>query len=534
MVAAAVVVAVAMATGVLPWANGPVATTPTAAPTNEPLPSSVSPSASPTVGELSMGRVAISTQNGVPALAVRVITLPSPAGEAVIRIDLRVVGPLTEAVGAPRFGVYHDGTTDPLPAGSDTDALAISSGAALGTTVYAEFTIPVRNGEWADLGYQGVAGFAAFTYPLHRPPVVNEPTDCPTLADYAAASAIPSQAPAPAPSFDPVAADTTATTGTIARGTGGVIAGPDGKAGALVRVSNARLCDRLPDARPDAVLNHLYPSDAPAQFLFADVDLLVLQDSTIDIFLPGGDTVFVPLLGGRASDRAIYPRVFWFPGINPRSSVDNGAGYSYHGVIGWVVPGGIYAGAELSLGVFRGNVSGMTPLFAYPVRAGTPLPPVVPVPSATPLPSLTPAGSPLPLDTEVVLPIDGQVVRAVVGGVQQVPRYPAVTPSKPGDVFLEYAFESVRASGDYTWNPADWSVVLQDGSTAPMLVRPAGDATPNGWPNYPMMYTEPATIDHAMALPAFSIAEVPVTGRITLEYRPSGGPAVATWVLREE
>ena len=80
----------------------------------------------------------------------------------------------------------------------------------------------------------------------------------------------------------------------------------------------------------------------------------------------------------------------------------------------------------------------------------------------------------------------------------------------------------MRASGDYTWNPADWSVVLQDGSTAHMLVRPAGDATPNGWPNYPMMYTEPATIDHAMALPAFSIAEVPATGRITLEYRPSG------------
>jgi hypothetical protein len=32
----------------------------------------------------------------------------------------------------------------------------------------------------------------------------------------------------------------------------------------------------------------------------------------------------------------------------------------------------------------------------------------------------------------------------------------------------------------------------------------------------------------------FIVAEVPARGRITLEYRPDGGPALVTWVLRDE
>lgn len=74
-------------------------------------------------------------------------------------------------------------------------------------------------------------------------------------------------------------------------------------------------------------------------------------------------------------------------------------------------------------------------------------------------------------------------------------------------------------------------MVLPDGSTASLLGRPVGNAVPTGWPNY-LTFSGPATMDHAMTEPVFSVAEVPATGRITLEYRPNGGPAVATWVLR--
>jgi hypothetical protein len=33
--------------------------------------------------------------------------------------------------------------------------------------------------------------------------------------------------------------------------------------------------------------------------------------------------------------------------------------------------------------------------------------------------------------------------------------------------------------------------------------------------------------------PMYAVAEVPPTGRITLEYRPHGGPAQVTWIVRD-
>ena len=530
VIAAAVVLSVAMAIGALPWARQPVATNPaTPLPTNEPLPGVVSPSASPTIGEVPMGRVAISTQHSVPAVAIRVIALPSSAGEAVIRIDLRVVGPIVEAVGVSRFVVYHDGKTDPLPTSSGPDPLAIPAGAGVGTTVYAEFTIPVRDDEWADLGYTGVPGSAAFTYPMHRPVSASAtpaiPGECPTLADYAAASAVPTDAPKPKPSFDPVDPAAPPTTGTIAVGSTGVLAAPDGSAGALIRVSNARFCDRLPDFRPDAIFQ-----GPGASLLLADVDILVLKDGTLDGLIPGGDSTAAAVYQGWNKLSSMGPT--WFPGVNRTSTVATGPGFTYHGTFAWMVPG---SGGQVSVGVF-GSRSGYdaAPQFSYPVRAGTVgASPLRTIPPPTPQPTLTPAQAPLPLDTPAVVAIGGANVDLQVGGVQQVARYTGVVPTTPGDAFLEIRFLLLRNTVAYSWNPADWVVIGPDRAPARMLPGFVNGSDPTGQPQFSVPGEK---VDMPPDSPGllFQVAEVPTTGRVTLEYRPNGGPAVATWVLREQ
>ena len=62
------VVALALAVAVMPR-EIPVASAP---PTLEPWPSAIGPSATPTLGEIALGRVAVATANGEPALLVRV------------------------------------------------------------------------------------------------------------------------------------------------------------------------------------------------------------------------------------------------------------------------------------------------------------------------------------------------------------------------------------------------------------------------------------------------------------------------------
>ena len=534
VLAAAVILGVAMAVVGLPWANQPVATSPaTAAPTNEPLPSSVSPAASPTVGEVPMGRVAISTQGGVPALAVRVVQLPSPSGEAVIRIDLRVVGPMTQAVGISRFAVHHDGQTDPLPAASGPDLLAIPAGAGVGTTVYAEFTIAMRDDEWADLGYSGTPGYFSFTYALHRPGAVTLPatsSSCPTLADYAAASAQPTDTPQPTVSFAQADQPSQPTSGTIPLATVGAMAAADGTVGALVRVSNVRICDRLPDSRPDE-----FTSGPAWSFLLADVDLLVVQNGVLDGWISASSHVEAIYRGYNRLQTNRPPG--WFPGANWRTSLQADAGFSYHGTVAWALPQG---DGEITIGVFgrAGSESG-DPQFQFAVRSGAVGREVLATPpSATSIPTLTPQLVPLPADSRAVLTEGSATVEAQVGRVAQVPRYPGIVPQVAGDVFLEFAYQQFASSGAYTWKPDEWVIVNPDGSVARRLFATAdgsdptsGYTTVEGGPDF-VLPDRPFEMAPGLDMPFFQIAEVPAAGRVTLEYRPSGGPAVATWVLR--
>jgi hypothetical protein len=533
VLAAVILFALVIAVVVFPQSQ-PVATQ---AATLQPLPASVDPSAFPAYGELGLGTVGIVTQQGKPALVVRAMTQPSAADQVVVRIDIRVVGPVTTAVTSANFGVLHDNQRDPLPLSAGADPLAVPVGAAFGTTVSSEFTIPVTSGEWADLAYYETST-PAFTYPIHRPAALTPPASsaqCPTIADYTAASAQPSDAPPPIASFAPADIPTQPTTGTIQVGTVGALAAPDGSVGALVRVSNVRFCDRLPNARPDEILGS---SGVQSVFLLSDLDLRVIKDGSIDGWIPG--EYVQPVYRGYSSLSSLRPGV-WYPGANWNTSLATGAGFQYHGTLAWVVPGG---DGQLTVGVSpTADPKTLPTPFQFAVREGPvgrvalPTPPM-----ATPLPTLTAAQSALPLDTTVVVNVGPATAEVQVGRVQQVDRYPGLVPQSAGDVFLEFGFRPIGTNTTYTWRPDEWVLVKPDGTVASPLYAVAtnpddptsGFTLPDGWPDFVRPKASFDVPPNPLSVPIFQVAEVPATGRITLEYRPNGGPAVATWVLREQ
>jgi hypothetical protein len=528
-VAAAVVVAVMVSVVGLPWANQVAA--PTAPPTPAPWPSSVPPDAPPTTGTLPLGQVAIVTMGGTPALAVRVSADPAyHGGDVGLLVEVRVVGPVPNAFGARRFVNVRGGRKEAPGLGiTGHDPLEIPAGAALGTQATAAIVVAFGSRESVDLGVIGADPYLAFTYAVHRPapavvpPVV--PGHCPTLADYAAASAAPSESPVP-PSFDHLVPGTPPTVGDIPLGQVGVVdlpSAPGTGADALVRVSNARFCDRLPDDRADEYMNE------GATFLLADVEIQVLAGELPSGFIPSGDTFIAATYGGY---RTLDGRPdLWFPGVNQTSTLTAGAGWSYRGTFIFLVPPGP---GEVAIGVYPDGPHVSTngrivQQFRYVVRPGTVSgwPTAAPIPSG---PSRSPASGTVPTDTPVVVGVGPTRVSVTAGAVQQVAGYTDLVPVRPGDAFVETRLGLGPATGDYTFDPAAWAIRGPDGG----VVAPLAFSEQPRFSG-PLMPTAPAlfALDNSLPRVFFVIVEVPATGRVTLEYRPNGGPAQVTWVLRD-
>ena len=157
---------------------------------------------------------------------------------------------------------------------------------------------------------------------------------------------------------------------------------------------------------------------------------------------------------------------------------------------------------------------------------------------STPGPSSDPAATPTSgearLGEPVVLGAQGGTVPLVVDGVDEVPAYPGAAPPPPAAAFLEARLAFGRGSGtSRSIPPSGWS----SDRTARRLRScgcPRSDQLPAGWPNV-LSWSVAGEIPPEFAgLPAFVVAEVPADGRITLEYRPDGGPRLVTWVLRDE
>jgi hypothetical protein len=345
---------------------------------------------------------------------------------------------------------------------------------------------------------------------------------CTTLEDYARASLQPSATPAP-PSFEPVAPDATPSTGLLALGETGILAAADGFPGMLVRVSNARFCDRLPAYRPSIFF--------PGTVLLADVEVQGLRSGVIPGFISAGNEPIAARYAD-ATEGTPDPMHFGLPGARLYSRLDPGPGFGYSGLMAWEIPAG------------DGRV---TVDVRQPSRAGDPSPPTVFAflvrdgavgwspgsPEPTTDPAATPTMGEADLGGSVVLAAEGGTVPVVIDGVDQVPRYPGVSPTV-GDAYLEARLAFGPGSGTFSFDPAEWVVVGPAGTALPQLHLADDGNLPPGWPN---IATVPAV--HTISPdwpenPSYIITEVSASGRITLEYRPAGRPAVVRWVLREE
>jgi hypothetical protein len=502
----------------------PVATAPPA--TIEPWPSAVAPNATPTTGEIQLGQVAVATAYGEPALLIRV----SDAGAArdgetgrdgiQLHLEVRVIGPLDREVGLDRFVVLRAGRPDP----GDPDAIwvadpvgfPIAAGAPVGTQASAATAVFVDPNEAVDLGWLGSGSSVTFRYAVHRPPPVPSVEiegRCPTLEDYALASLQPSATPAP-PSFDPVEPGATPSSGLLRSGEAGVLPAPDGSPGALVRVSNIRFCARLPDYRPDSM-------GGPASLLLADVEIEVLERGALWGFI-SGKTVVVANYGGRSD--LTDALAFGMPGRNQGSSLDPAPGFSYRGTMAWEVPD-----SDVRVTI---DENGVHPVqFSWLARDGSAYVPWTPEPSSDPAATPT-TGTVRPSD-RAILAAKGGTMPVWLGRVDVVPRYPGLVPEAPPAAFMEIPLVFGPGSGTFTFRPEEWVVAGPGGDALPFVrlpdTREGNDGLPNFWTASGPVETHPELPE----LPLWLLAQVPASGPVTLEYRPDGGPALVTWVLRD-
>ncbi len=517
------VLVLALALAVMPR-EAPVASAPPAS--VEPWPSTLGPSTPPTGGEVALGSVAVASAFGEPAILIRASPAATRGGDGVgLTIEARLVGRLDRAFGIDRFIVVRGGRAEAPGLGvSGADPLAIPVDAPIGTSVSTTVVIPAGPDENVDLGYAGSGTSITFSYPIHRAPPVSsvvQPGRCPTLEDYAAASLQPSAAPA-APSFEPVAPSATPSTGLLALGATGILPAPDGSPGGLVRVSNVRFCDRLPDYRPDW-------TGVPDQLLLADVEIVGLKAGAITQgFLPGSSTVVV-----NAGPHVVSPvHMFGMPGANQTTTLATGPGFAYRGTIAWEINDDGRRVTVDVLGAERGADEAYVTQFSYLAREGTTSTAAPMTPAPTSDPAASPTSGTARLGERIVLAAEGGTMPVVVAGVDQVARYPGVVPAPPAEAFLEVRLTFGSGSGTFALDPAEW-VVVGPAGVAPRLVYPDANQIPPGWPSFIGTQVVREIGPAWPEVPTFVVAGVPVAGRVTLEYRPAGGPALVTWVLRD-
>lgn len=497
-------------------------------PTAAPWPSAVPADTTPSVGEVGLGQVAVATSDGHPAVLVRV----SPEGGAhgpspVYRVEFRVVGTVTARFGSDRLVVVRNGgvTSQRFGGPSAADPLEILPGAPVGTERSILIGIDSGEKENVDLGFIGAGTQPAFWFPIHRVVIPSvAPGSCPTLADYQAAAALPSMTPA-LPSFAPVASNAPSSSGILTPGQVGIVAAPDGSPGALVRVSNVRFCDRLPDVRPEEDMAGM-PGDY--EILLADVELKVLKSGSLDEgFIPGSMPVWAKWRGMETvgpQPPSLFPGGIW------RTSIATDGGFAVSGTMAWIV-GSDRLGGRVAIEV--GPQDG--PRFEYLVRDGsTDWIRKSPMPSIAP--DATPATGVLQPDTNAILARDGALLPVHVGGVAVVDGYPRVMPSRPGDKFIEVFARLGSPTATYTIDPNDWVLVGPDGRDLPRLQDPGTSNGNPALPSFAVPWSQSRQVGptDGFLFPFYVIAEVPPTGRITLEYRPHGGLAQVTWVLRDK
>lgn len=256
---------------------------------------------------------------------------------------------------------------------------------------------------------------------------------CPTLRDYAEASAAPAGPfdQAPTVSFPPVAPTATMTTGVVPLGTWIVVADDEGPA-YQIRLRDARPCDRLPDLRS---------SFTGGRLMLAQADIQQLRPRAIRAWT-GMTERFIVAFGDPAAGSIAPVSAFGVPGIPPGSTISPRDDFAQTSLVIFDLPDVTArmtalllpedGTSELSVGwVLRDGSAVLDDDFGH-----------VPQPGPTDT-----TGGPVPLDAAATTrdPATGAVATVVAGSVDEVEGYPDAVPTA-GGVFVE-----VLVSG-YAWS----------------------------------------------------------------------------------
>jgi hypothetical protein len=342
---------------------------------------------------------------------------------------------------------------------------------------------------------------------LARPDIEQEAgvPGCPTLADYAAASAQPSAAlgEAPGVSFPPVAPTATMTTGRLQPGDWAVIANADGP-GLQIRVRDVRNCGRLPTVRS---------STDGGSIVLITVDAKVLRDDT-------GMTWFgVRDLVGLAIGEGPEPMVqsFDVPGVDWRTQRTLSKGFASSGTLILDLPRTDKLIALEHPTENTQTLPGLAPTtldwprVRWVLQDGDPtgyapnpiLERVEADPEATPTTGEVRPGE----DVAMVTSAGAALIQ--LRYIDEVPAYPGLAPA-PGHVFVE-VLVTVRDMGNSLISLRGWRAVDGEGHELPIIHDQYGaDQRPGLLRN---LIREVEESDEA-----WIVIEAPATGPVRLEY----------------
>jgi hypothetical protein len=325
---------------------------------------------------------------------------------------------------------------------------------------------------------------------------------CPTLADYAAASAQPSppDGKAPGVTFPPVAPTATMTTGMVQPGEWAVIANEDGP-GLQMRVRDVRDCGRLPDMRSYRDEGSIY---------LATVDARVLRDDTGLTWF--GVRGIVELSIGEGPEALAHG--FGVPGVDTRNRLKVPAGFEASSTVILDLPVSDKLVTLNHPGENTQTLPGLTPTAPdYPrvrwvLQDGDPTGYVrdrfvEPKPDATPTIGEVEPGQDVAMFTEAGAGL------IQLTHIDEVTAYPGLAPA-PGNVFVE-VLVTVKDLGKSLVSLRGWRAVDGEGYELPIIHDEYGAEQRQGMLSNLIREVEESR-------DAWIIIEAPATGPVRLEY----------------
>ena len=338
---------------------------------------------------------------------------------------------------------------------------------------------------------------------------------CPTLADYAAASAQPSPVLGQAPEvrFPPVAPSATMTTGLLQPGDWAVISNADGP-GLQIRVSDVRACGRLPDLRS---------SNPGGSIYLATVDVRFIRD--IGMGWLGVQSLLEGAVGGRQAPTSVQGGLRGIPGVDTRTVANPWEGFAVSGTYILDVP---RTDEQIAVDHPTPNTTNLpgvevndvdSPRARWVLREGAlagdgPSREPFAVPGATPT-----TGQVLPDQDVTFTTAEGTGVLRL-GEIDEVEAYPGLQPA-PGDVFVEVLMTVRHLTGPLV-DARDLRALDQAGRELPIL-QDALDAGPR-------VGVLPNLLNEAGSDAAWIVVEAPANGPVRLEYRHHGNADQTFWI----